>query len=146
MNFGTAEDPWPYRIFWFLAIVWFILPAWVGPAVDEFSARVKEPLPAGAVYAAGLPDSAVIDPQTRLLLFICPPLEDKYPLEKGPELPHRIIFSLFYAAAGWACVRLTCALNDGWWLRGWWLFIYWAVYAGFMQVVSMLFVHFGVIH
>ena len=66
------------------------------------------------------------------------------PIHGGLTYAHRTLFSIFYGMLGWICVRLVWYQFQDWWLRIWWIFIYGLVCIGFVQTVTSLLIHFGV--
>ena len=146
LDFSVVENPWMYRLFWFVSLAWFILPAWVGP----FGALLTDFLnkPATAQWTSkwvGL-DPWLVNPQVRFLEFLSPPLVERWPgpIHGGLIEAHRYLFSISYGMLGWICVRLIWHQFQDWWLRIWWILIYWLVCNGFVQTVALLLIHFGV--
>ena len=128
LNFEVVESPWTYRLFWLISVAGFILPAWAG------------------LLGAEQVDRWVVIPHVRFLQFISPPLVDRWPgpIHGGLTYAHRTLFSIFYGMLGWICVRLVWYQFQDWWLRIWWIFIYGLVCIGFVQTVTSLLIHFGV--
>ncbi len=129
LDFNAIENPWTYRLFWFVSVAWFILPAWVG------------------LLGAEQVDRWVVVPHVRFLQFFSPPLVDRWPgpIHGGLAHAHRALFSIFYGLLGWVCVRLVWHQFQDWSLRIWWILIYWVFCVGFVQTVTLLLMHFRVI-
>ncbi len=123
LNFGISESPWLYRLFWLVSIALFVFPAWVGWL-----------------------DQRLVEPHVRFLQFLSPPLAMRWPGPIAGSLTnaHRTLFSIFYGMLGWICVGLVWHQFEIWYLRIWWILIYWLICVGFVEVVTLLLVHFRV--
>ena len=143
--FGVQESPWAYRSFWFISILCFVIPAWLGPSGALLTDAFNTPTLARITSSLVRIDQWVVEPHVRLLEFISPPLVERWPgpIAGGLTVAHRALFSIFYGLLGWICVRFIWYQFETWWLRIWWIFIYWAVCVGFVHLVALLLKHFG---
>ena len=125
-----------YYLFLLASIAWYVLPAWIVPLAGM----------AGRSGAWYLADLWVVRPQVRLLLLVLPPawsVNWPGPVSGTLGLPHRVLFSIFYALLGWVGVRLAAGQGSDKSLRFWWLSIYWAATFLFLQTVAFLMTFFG---
>jgi len=146
LDFGVVENPWTYRLFWLVAVALFIFPAWVSPFGALLTDFLNNPVTARWTSKLLLLDPRLVNPQVRFLEFLSPPLAERWPgpIHGGLTNAHRALFSIFYGMLGWACVRLVWHQFQDWSLRIWWILIYWVFCVGFMQTVTLLLMHFGV--
>ena len=145
LSFDPLENPWPYRLFLLISVVGFAAPAWLGPFGAILTDGLNNPALARWTSSWILVDRWIVQPQVRLLEFVTPPLAERWPVADGLMNAHRIMFSALYAVLGWVSVRLACAQFQVWWLRIWWLIIYWIGCIAFLEGVTLVMAHFGVL-
>lgn len=134
-----------YRLTWFLSVGLFTAAAWLPALVRSVPSWMNLPLPAGAESWLQQAEQWVIGPQVRLLLFLAPPLESRWPLSGGLAGPHLAILAAAHGLVGWMCAKVLFYLYDWASLRLVWLVAFWVAFMGCMEGLALLFEHFGVI-
>ena len=141
------RDAWDYRQMWLLSIGLFTSVAW-GPVLVEAGLH---PLKLGD--SPGLAPSLhdferwVVVPQIRLLLFLAPPLIEKWP---GPlygtvSMDHRLLLVVVYGLLGWISARLVFYMQDWWVGRVLWLIVAWGICFCLLEVPAVLLTQFRIL-
>ncbi len=141
------KDPWAYRLMWILSVGSFTLMVWGPMLVSAGLHPLKLSEPAGIASSLNDLERWVIRPQVRLLLYLVPPLVEKWP---GPmygtlTLDHRLLLVVVYGLLGWIAAKFIFYLQVWWTARVFWLIIAWGICFSLIEVPAVLLTQFRIL-
>ena len=130
-----------------LSVSLFTILAWGPMLVHTFFRSSRFPEPAEVTSFLSDLDKQVLEPQVRLLLFLSPPLAEKWPgpLSGAVTTNHRLLLLAVYGFLGWISVKGVFHLQDWWSSRVIWLIVAWVICFSLLQVPASIFTHFGIL-
>ncbi len=145
LDYELSKGRWAYGLMWILSVGLFAAVVWLPALLRVFPAWSGASLPPAVDSILQQADRWVIGPQVRVLLFLAPPLEARWPLAGGLTDVHLGMLAAAYVLIGWICARIIFYLYDWWSVRLAWLVVVWIITLACLEGFALLLTHFGVL-